>query len=297
MVESLTASQAARLVGVAVTTLRTWDRRYGLGPPDHRAGAHRRYHDEDLRRLAEMRRLTAQGVPPAQAAAWILSRPAPATSRDGGGRAVAVGSAGPAVRGLTRAAMRLDAAQLRQLISSAVADGGVAAAWTKLFAPALVHIGRKHAATQALVEVEHLLSAEISHGLAAIPRPSDEAAVLLACADEEQHSLPLEALAAALAQRGVGCRLLGARVPPSALREAIRRTAPDIVVLWSQTADTAHRRQIDDVLAARPSPKLVLAAGPGWRDLPDGVHAPSDLVDAVSMIAGEPIDPPLRRKG
>ncbi len=285
--ESLTASQAARLVGVAVTTLRTWDRRYGLGPPDHRAGAHRRYTDEDLRRLAEMRRLTSQGVPPAQAAAWILSRPAPAARRDGGGRAVAVGAAGPAVRGLTRAAMRLDTAQLRQLISAAVMEQGVVVAWTSLLAPALVHIGRKHATTQALVEVEHLLSAEISLGLAMVPRPAaDGASILLACADEEQHSLPLQALAAALAERGVGCRLLGARVPPAALREAIRRTAPDIVVLWSQAAETGGREQLDDVLAARPSPKLLLAAGPGWHELPDGVGSPTELAEAVALITG-----------
>jgi DNA-binding transcriptional MerR regulator len=285
-VEALTASQAARLVGVAVTTLRTWDRRYGLGPAEHRAGMHRRYADEDVRRLREMRRLTAQGVPPAQAAAWILSRTAPASRRDGGGRAVAVGSAGPAVRGLTRAAMRLDAPELRRLISNAVAEDGVAVAWTRLIAPALVHIGRKHATTQALVEVEHLLSAEISLQLAAIPRQADAASVLLACADEEQHSLPLEALAAALAQQGAGCRQLGARVPRSALREAIRRTAPDIVVVWSQTEETGSRGQLDDVLTVRPAPKLVLAAGPGWGAVPDGVFQPADLLEAVGMITG-----------
>src|SRR5690606_867413 len=73
--QALTASEVARLVGVAVTTLRTWDRRYGLGPPGHEAGKHRRYRDEDVRRLAEMRRLTASGVPPGQAAAWVLARP------------------------------------------------------------------------------------------------------------------------------------------------------------------------------------------------------------------------------
>ena len=51
-------------------------------------------------------------------------------------------------------------------------------------------------------------------------------AILLACADEEQHSLPLEALAAALAETGVPSRLLGARVPPDALARRGRADRP-----------------------------------------------------------------------
>lgn len=286
MAQALTASQAAQLVGVAVTTLRTWDRRYGLGPPGHETGRHRRYDDEDVRRLVEMRRLTAQGVPPGQAAAWVLARPAPPTGRDGGGRAVAVGSAGPAVRGLTRAALRLDADELRRVLSSALARDGVIPAWTSLIAPALIHIGHKHATTLELVEVEHLLSVEVSRALAAVARPAGVASVLLACTDEEQHTLPLEALDAALAERGVACRLLGARVPPLALRHALRRTAPDTVLLWSQTEQTAHVTQLTDVLAARPAPKLVLVGGPGWSEPPPGVRQPTTLAEAVTMITG-----------
>jgi DNA-binding transcriptional MerR regulator len=287
--EGLTASQAARLVGVAVTTLRTWDRRYGLGPPGHETGRHRRYDEDDLRRLVEMRRLTAQGVPPGQAAAWVLNRPAPASRRDGGGRAVAVGKAGPAVRGLTRAATRLDAEALRRLISSALLRDGVVPTWTGLLAPALIHIGHKHAATQEMIEVEHLLSVEVSRALAAVARPSGVASVLLACTDEEQHSLPVEALDAALAERGVACRLLGARVPPAALRHAVRRTVPDAVLLWAQTDQTAHVGQLTDVLAVRPPPKLVLAGGPGWGELPADVRQPATLAEAVAMISGEPV--------
>jgi MerR family transcriptional regulator, light-induced transcriptional regulator len=286
--DDLTAGEAARLVGVAITTLRTWDRRYGLGPQSHEAGRHRRYSPEDVQRLVEMQRLTSQGVPAAEAAAWLLGRAAPPTRHDGGGHAVAVGSAGPAVRGLTRAALRLDAPALRVLIGEALSQDGVVRTWTDLIAPALIHIGRKHAATQSLVEVEHLLSGEVSRGLAGIPRPTAPSQVLLACADEEQHSLPIEALSAALAENGVGTRLLGARVPPNALRDAIRRAGPNVVVLWSQTAETAHVSQLTDALHARPTPKLVLAAGPGWASvaLPDGVSRPSTLDDAVAAIVG-----------
>src|SRR3954471_18989458 len=75
--EGVTAGAAARRLGVAVTTLRTWHQRYGLGPSHHIAGQHRRYTPEDMDRLQVMRRLTAQGVAPAEAAAWARRVPMP----------------------------------------------------------------------------------------------------------------------------------------------------------------------------------------------------------------------------
>src|SRR3954462_4667125 len=64
----LTVAAVARRLGVAPATLRTWDRRYGLGPTLHAAGAHRRYSRSDIARLETMRRLVLDGVPPADAA-------------------------------------------------------------------------------------------------------------------------------------------------------------------------------------------------------------------------------------
>jgi hypothetical protein len=70
---TLTVAAVARRLGVAPPTLRTWDRRYGLGPSAHTAGAHRRYSPADVARLMVMRRLTLQGVPPADAARYALA--------------------------------------------------------------------------------------------------------------------------------------------------------------------------------------------------------------------------------
>jgi len=57
---------------VAPATLRTWDRRYGLGPSARTAGSHRRYTPEDVARLLVMRRLTLEGVAPVDAAKAAL---------------------------------------------------------------------------------------------------------------------------------------------------------------------------------------------------------------------------------
>lgn len=64
----LAVAAVARRLGVAPATLRTWDRRYGLGPSGRTAGSHRRYTPDDVARLLVMRRLTLEGVAPVDAA-------------------------------------------------------------------------------------------------------------------------------------------------------------------------------------------------------------------------------------
>ncbi|MGW0436500.1 MerR family transcriptional regulator [Micromonospora sp. NPDC003197] len=321
--DALSAGMVARRLGVAVTTLRTWHQRYGLGPSRHVAGQHRRYTPADLARLEIMRRLTADGVPPAEAARWARQTPdvrgqQPAATapqpepvrgephqaephqaepvRAGGGRAIPVGRAGPAARGLARAALRLDAVGLRESVTRAIASKGVIATWNDMICPVLVGIGERHAATTGLIEVEHLVSRCVSEALAVVdrsPASAEPPRILLACADEEQHSLPLEALAAALAEIGVPCRLLGARVPTPALVEAVNRTGPVAVVIWSHAPATADPGQLAALLASPRRPLLVAAAGPGWRlaDLPGEVIHPTSLDGAVALVRGVPGQP------
>jgi methanogenic corrinoid protein MtbC1 len=301
-IEGLTAGAVARRLGVAVTTLRTWHQRYGLGPSEHVPGHHRRYTEQDLARLQVMQRLTAQGVAPAEAAAWAVSSTSalPASAgvspgvsprlsprRDGGGQAIALGAARPAARGLARAAMRLDTPVMREIFETAIAELGVIEAWNHVAMPVLIGIGERYEATKRFIEVEHLLSRTITEVLGSVPRPDVglPPRVLLAATDEEQHTLPLEALAAALAEAGVASRLLGARVPAQALADTINRTGPTVVVLWSQTPRTADLAQLIAVMNSAHPPMLTAAAGPGWpHELPPGVAQLTDLPSAVETV-------------
>ena len=320
--EALTAGAVARRLGVAVTTLRTWHQRYGLGPSRHVPGHHRRYTPEDMDRLQVMRRLTAQGVPPAEAAAWARRVPVPIdvpaagltdmeenrpqrthvdvvwpevsgrltiTTRDGGGNTIRTGRAGPAARGVARAAMRLDAPALRDILEIAVVSHGVIATWEDVIMPVLIGIGDRYEATKRFIEVEHLLSRGVTEVLSSVPRPPSvhDPRVLLAAAEEEQHTLPLEALAAALAEKGVPSRLLGARVPPQALVDAVARTGPVAVVLWSQLPDTGDPSQWEHLLSSGHAPLLPGAAGPGWpaEGLPEGVVRLRSLAEGVQLIS------------
>lgn len=290
----LSAGEVARRLGVAVTTVRTWDRRYGLGPSERDPGRHRRYSPADLTRLELMRRLIISGVAPAQAARIARDHTPEVPKISEKPEAPDPGTDLQAIR-LRRAALALDVAALDRYVRLALADG-VVPAWTGAFAPALREVGRRSVTLSRYIAAEHLLSAAISAALAAVPRPLARPTILLACAPAELHCLPLEALAAALAERRQASRMLGPRVPANVLRDAITRTGPAAVVLWAHAPGTADPVQLAAASTARPRPPLVAVCGPGWapETLPPDVRLLPDLPGALAVITAPGITQSVR---
>src|SRR5699024_11116649 len=133
----LTVAAVAGRLGVAASTLRTWERRYGLGPSARTAGRHRRYDADDVTRLETMRRLTGEGVAPADAARLALGQDvddplAPVQAPDGEAGAEVLDPLS-----LAAAAVEADDARLRRMIARAVGVDAVLTAWQTLVRPAL----------------------------------------------------------------------------------------------------------------------------------------------------------------
>ncbi|OKK22942.1 transcriptional regulator [Streptomyces sp. CB00455] len=302
----LSTGAVAQRLGVAPTTLRSWERRYAIGPAVRVDGKHRRWLPEDIGRLEEMCRLTSLGVPPAEAAraartpGAVSPRPAAgsaaAPGRPPGGRdALPLGRVRAECRGLARAAVRLDAPAVEDLLRAALEEHGCVPAWEEIIAPTLHAVGRKWASEQErYVEVEHLLSWLVSTALRGLPRTAERAGtppVLLACAPGELHSLPLEALWAALGERGLGARMFGPAVPADALAAAVRRVGPSIVVVWAQGRPAAAADVVSAVegvewgLRGARSRSTLLVAGPGWNAVPEaGSRRLTGLRSGVELI-------------
>ncbi|MFD9465960.1 MerR family transcriptional regulator [Streptomyces sp. NPDC060027] len=335
----VTTGFLARKLGVSPTTLRSWDRRYGLGPAVRADGRHRRWAPDDVAMVQEMCRLTAAGLAPAEAArvakeaargpvtaaplmvaralAGIriperssMSAPRPGTPGSGqgtlgtpgsrSGTGLPLGDVRQECRGLARAAVRLDALAVQEQLTAAVRTHGLIRAWEDVMVPTLRAVGRKwESSGDRYVEVEHLLSWHVSatlrhvyvsaakHGRDTVAPP-----VLLACLPGEMHTLPLEALNAALAERRVPVLTLGGAVPPEALMTAVQRVGPSSVVLWSQTRNTANLPLACHIAATRwgvrgaRTRSQVLLSGPGWgRQSGPGLLRPGHLAEALRLIA------------
>jgi hypothetical protein len=108
------------------------------------------------------------------------------------------------------------------------------------------------------------------------------------CAPGEAHVLPLHALAAALAERSIPSRLLGAATPVEATTAAARRLQPSAVVVWAQSPGLADPEVFAALSPARGG-RLLLAAGPGWAltRLPPSVARVDSLPAALGMLAGD----------
>ncbi len=287
----------SRRLGIASPTLRSWDRRYGLGPSARTAGGHRRYSEADVARVERMSHLILGGVPSAEAARLVLA----AESRQDAAVLASTRSASATLaRTMLDAARDFDAPLLSRLIAQVLTARGVRAGWTDVVAPFLVTVGEEWAAGSIGVDVEHLASECVASGLRdnttwRETEPGRRSRVLLAGAPEEQHVLPLLALSAALAEHKIGTVMLGGRTPSSALATAVDRVDPAVVLLWSSSPDTARAAPVPRGLPGGDAAPVLLLGGPGWgandrRPMADRPGEPvADLgaaVDRIVAIAG-----------
>lgn len=278
-----TAATVARRLGVAPATLRSWSVRYGIGPPDHHPGRHRRYTSTDIAELDTMHRLSRDGMPLATAAAVARHRHRPSAhpGAEAGRDELAT---------LLGAVRRLDSDTAVEVLGRSLAHRGVVDTWAELCRPALAGTDPAgapepgHRPSTSCVDAECVLVWAVTTSLRRLPPPApappDAARVLLACAEGEQHALGTDVLLAALDESRVPARTLGPSVPSPALVHAVEQARPAALFVWAQTADTARPVAVDGLRARVGS---LFAAGPGWsiRDLPAGVRVVRDLPGAV----------------
>jgi DNA-binding transcriptional MerR regulator len=261
-----TVRVVAQRLGVPTATLRSWTQRYGVGPSDHRPGRHRLYSESDIAVVQHMHGLIRQGTNPGAAARSAMAM-------------VAQPRADPA--SLLSTAFDLDVAAAGRLLDSHLRRYGVLDTWNDLVRPAFRELEARQVAGARCIDVEHALSWTVARSLQRVgvtAAQSTASAIILACTERETHTLSLEALRAALAERGRLALMLGADVPVAAVTDALERRPPrSTVMLWAQTARTADHA----VVAALAPRARVILGGPGW----DSSHIPKQAARVASLRA------------
>lgn len=301
----LTVAAVAARLGVAPATLRTWDRRYGLGPSSRLAGSHRRYGSTDLARLLVMRRLTLDGVAPAEAARVARDTPAEELDDVDGAlaRVVPIGAEpaeahhGPVtVTAVVDAALALDTARCRRILSAGLNDG-CEKWWTGLVAPARNALAARTVLARPGEDAHALLDSTALSVLRKRPEPAadldaDSKLVLVTSPGDGTSTLVLHALAAALVEKSVGARVLTGPVSVRHLVELCLMAGPLAVVVVSDRdrADLSIVAALHDEL-----PELSIFVGTvdeaAARELPlhRGVHRSrtfTGLVHEASAVTG-----------
>ena len=273
----ITVGELARRLGVAPATLRTWARRYGLGPSGHEVGSHRKYDRVDVARIAVMRRLVISGVSPKEAA--LIAVDADVSEAENLPK-IKFEERSEIVEAILKALESLDISFVNEIIRREILANGVIATWVEIVTPTLIKVGDHWSRTGLGVSNEHLLTEILINILrelsAEIENPVNAKPIVLAAIGEELHSLALHALLAALAERNIQAYFFGARTPVDALVEVVRKVAPPVVFVWAQLPENADYSIAAALPAIRPPTRLLLG-GPGWE--------PSRCADAT-LVGG-----------
>ena len=282
----LSVSAVARRLGVAPATLRTWARRYGIGPNEHSAGSHRKYCPSDLAKLTVMRRLISSGVAPADAAEQAKAHEGEVIIEE---FTSLCRECDETINAIFNAAEALDSLFVETMLRNEISENGIISAWQEVFVPVLIQVGAAWEKSGKGIEVEHMLTEILKRVLrestSEIVVPLNTRPVLLASVGEELHSLALHALAAALAERGIETHFLGARTPVEAISSMVSRFAPPAVFLWAQLPVNGDPKFVTGIPAVRPAPRVIIG-GPGWNpDKCQNAHFVGSLTLAVDEIA------------
>ncbi|WP_216210379.1 MerR family transcriptional regulator [Amycolatopsis aidingensis] len=306
---TLPVASVARRLGVAPSTLRTWDRRYGVGPSKHTGGRHRRYGQADVNRLELMQRALLSGASTAEAARYALEhlpKSGPGTQAASPEVAVRIevpdgsvvlaaeepgGTAGPArlARRLSAAALAMDTHAVQRLLTEAISEYGAVRAWTEVMDPVRAALNGSWRPDGAGAEVEHLLAeCALAALLRAAPVPAEppnQRPVLLGSVPAERDPLPLYALAAGLTAWRLLTQSFAGPLSADVLAVAVRRSLPAAVVLWARRRETADPRLFARLTRGRQRGRL-FACGPGWDPvtLPARVELLGELPAAAERI-------------
>ena len=285
----LTVAAVARRLGVAPATLRTWDRRYGLGPTEHNAGDHRRYSREDLARLTYMRRLVIAGVTPFDAAKRAKTR-TPQISPELIEQERVIRE--DLIEVLWRATQSFDDLYIETVIRKELNSSGVVMTWEQVVIPLLALAGdeweHSEKNTNAVIAAEHFIVDIVRRMFIEqqlkLREAINDRPVLLASVSRERHTLPLSVAAAALAEKKIRCQSLGGETPAEVIAEVFRKVAPPAIFIWAQIPENVDDNFIEKLPVLRPAPRIVLA-GPGWlgREIPKTVVC-EDLAGVLEEI-------------
>lgn len=264
-----TIKHAADQVGVSVSTLRAWERRYGVGTARRTDAGYRLYDEEAVRALSLMQSLVRAGWSVRAAAEETRRRttgapapsPAPATLGD-------VGADDTALVGV---AASYDADGLAMVLDERFGTASFETVVDGWLLPALRQLGVAWESGRVTVAGEHLVAHGVGRRLAAAyDAAGDNGAaprVVIGLPPGARHELGLLSFATAARRAGLSTTYLGTDVPVADWAAAVASRPTACAVLAVPTAADADA--VADTVAAieAGSPEVLIGVGGSAQDL------------------------------
>ncbi|WP_336793954.1 MULTISPECIES: MerR family transcriptional regulator [Gordonia] len=282
MSDGLRIGQVARVVGIPTTTLRAWEKRYGIVVPVRSGSSgYRGYLPADVDRLRHMRALVESGIAPNRAAAIVATTP----------RVEDVSGPRPQELlddhdALVRAGAYYDGAALDALLDEALTEPDVEEALERWLLPSMRVVGEAWASERIPVLVEHYIAAAVMRRLGRLfdAAPAAGPRVVVGLPPDCHHEIAALAFAVCLRRRGVDVLYAGADVPLESWRRLAAEWAPRTVVTVATMADDAvNADAVCAVLKDAGVPQMYVG-GTHAVDVPSAIPLPLSLSASADVV-------------
>lgn len=278
----LPIASVERETGLSKDTLRVWERRYGFPTPARDANGERVYAPDQVRRLAQVKRLLDRGHRPGKLLALDDAALAALDQAQG---VPPAGPADPQLEPWLEGVRNHDMEALQRRFFRELARRGLAAFVQDIFAPLVTRVGEAWSRNELGIFEEHLFSQHMEKllrsALANMTPTGGTPRVLLTTLSGEEHHLGLLMVEALLVTEGAEPILLGPQTPIEEIVRAAGLKQADVVSLSfsSAYAPALAAKGLRELRAALPSHRQLWAGGAGVRAL-------RKPIEGVSLMPG-----------
>lgn len=279
-----TVNEVEERTGVPATTLRQWERRYGLPLPERSEAGYRLYGDDDLEDIRTMKAHVDDGVPASRAAEMVKERARPVA----GPRPLA------ALRDeFVAALVALDDQRADRVLSEAHALHPVEAVVLELMQDAMLDLGQQWHDGKIATTTEHFASSYVTGRLRALLTLAGGQrggpAAIVACAPHDQHELGALMLAVMLRRQGYQVYFVGANTPVEDLGAMARELKPFAVMVSASSIDSIHhlinkRSHLQGVAPVLALGGLGFNADPSLAERVGGRYLGASIPEAIELL-------------
>ncbi len=286
-----TASEVEARTGVPATTLRQWERRYGVPSPERTPSGYRMYSPQDMICIEFIKNKIIDGIPVSRAAQlWLQNPTSNQVSTAAHPKAIPPTQL---VKQMLTATLEGDMARAEKILGQAHAIMPVEDVLLEIIQPTLIEIGEKWHRGEITIAHEHQATSFIKGRLLQLFEMAGSSRsgpiVIIACGPGEHHEIGALSIGIFLRRAGIRTHYLGANMPLIDLARFAREVKAAAIMLSAGSAAVVDTMRQHIHLLHEVVPTLIFG-GRAFTERPTlakdlgGEYAGNDAGQALDFI-------------